>query len=62
MEAANAMPIGWKVTKHMNVEKDILEERIRSIAQELNIARKCVRRDSREIEAKNKEFRSIKWL
>ena len=46
----------------MNVEKYILEERIRSIAQELNIANKCVRRDSREIEAKNKEFRLIKWL
>ena len=62
VEAANATPIGWKVTKHMSVEKYILEERIMSIAQELNIARKCVRRDSREIEAKNKEFRSMKWL
>ena len=60
VEAAIATPIGWKVTKHMNVEKDILEERIRSIAHELNIARKCIRRDSREIEAKNKEFRSMK--
>ena len=48
------------MTKHMNVEKDILEERIRSIAQELNIAKKCVRRDSREIEAKNKEFKWVK--
>ena len=61
MEAANGTPIGWKVTKHMNMEKYILEGRIKSMARELNIARKCVRKESKEIEAKNKEFRLIIW-
>ena len=49
VEAANATPIGWKVTKHMNVEKYIMEGRIKSMAQELNIARKCVRKESKQI-------------
>ena len=62
VEAANAMPIGWKVTKHMNVEKNNFEGRIKSMAKELNITRKCVRKESKEIEAKNKEFKLIIWL
>ena len=32
------------------------------MAQELNIARKCARKESKEIEAKNKEFKLIIWL
>ena len=32
------------------------------MAQELNIARKYVRKESKEIEAKNKEFKSMIWL
>ena len=31
------------------------------MAHELNIARRCVRKESKEIEAKNKEFKLI-WL
>ena len=46
----------------MNVKKNILEGRIKSMAQELNITRRCVRKESKEIEAKNKEFKLIIWL
>ena len=39
-----------------------MEGRIKSMAHELNIARRCVRKESKEIEAKNKEFKLIIWL
>ena len=48
--------------KTYECEKNILEGRIKSMAKELNIARKCVRKESKEIEAKNKEFKFIIWL
>ena len=62
MEVANARSMGWKVAKHINEEKGILEGKNKSIVQELTIARKCVRKESKQIEAKNKEFKSIIWL
>ena len=39
-----------------------MEGKIKSMAQELNIAKRCVRKESKEIEAKNKEFKLIIWL